>query len=171
MKDGMVKTTQIVDVQAYEKTMSLGICLGASTISVVQLEASSNGHPGGWAGKNNGTRVVDFSVHYHGGDPKQTMMSVVNELDFGIFDKIAVTGRKFHKFVNLSAISEPEAVEHAFKFVKPDDVVCPAVVSAGGVVTGGMWWLRPSPYIAGEDVAAIVADAWEREVVFLATSL
>ncbi|MDA3898818.1 MAG: acyl-CoA dehydratase activase [Desulfobacteraceae bacterium] len=132
MKDGMVKTTQIVDVQAYEKTMSLGICLGASTISVVLVEANINGNQMGSAEKNNGTRVVDFSVHSHGGDPKQTLMSVVNELDFDIFDKIAVTGRKFHKFVNLSAISEPEAVEYAFKFVKPEDVVCPAVVSAGG---------------------------------------
>ncbi|MEZ4603911.1 MAG: hypothetical protein R2861_11085 [Desulfobacterales bacterium] len=42
-----------------------------------------------------------------------------------------MTGRKFHKFINLSAISEPEAVEHAFQFVKPKDA-CPAVVSAGG---------------------------------------
>ncbi|PIP42671.1 MAG: activase [Desulfobacterales bacterium CG23_combo_of_CG06-09_8_20_14_all_51_8] len=112
--------------------MSLGICLGASTISVVLVEASSNGDKRGIAEKGNGTRVVDFSVHSHGGNPKQTMMSVVKNLDFSTFDKIAVTGRKFHKFVNLSAISEPEAVEYAFKFVKPADVVCPAVVSAGG---------------------------------------
>ncbi len=132
MKDGMVKTTPIVNVQADAKTMSLGICLGASTISVVQVEACSNGNRQIHAAKGNGTRVVDFSVHYHGGDPKQTMMSVVKDLDLDAFDKIAVTGRKFHKFVNLSAISEPEAVEYAFNFVKPEDVSCPAVVSAGG---------------------------------------
>ena len=132
MKDGMVKITPAEKVTADEKKMSLGICLGASTISVVQMEATRNGHPAGSLGKNNGTRVVDYSVHYHGGDPKQTMLSVVENLDFNKFDNIAVTGRKFHKFINLSAISEPEAVEHAFKFVKPEDVSCPAVVSAGG---------------------------------------
>jgi predicted CoA-substrate-specific enzyme activase len=114
------------------KQLSLGICLGASTISVVQVAANRNDDPSGSAEKDNGQRIVDFSVHSHGGDPKQTMMSVIKNLDFNTFDKIAVTGRKFHKFVNLTAISEPEAVEYAFKFVKPKEGVCPAVVSAGG---------------------------------------
>jgi predicted CoA-substrate-specific enzyme activase len=132
MKNGMVNTTPAEKAQPGEKTKSLGICLGASTISVVQMETCSNGHPGGRAEKNSGTRVVDFSVHYHGGDPKQSMMSVVENIDFNTFDRIAVTGRKFHRFINLSAISEPEAVEHAFKFIKPEGVSCPAVVSAGG---------------------------------------
>ncbi len=132
MKEGISNIAATGNGQSNGKKLSLGICLGASTISVVQVEANSNGDQRDSADKNNGTRVVDFSVHYHGGDPKQTLMSVVQNLDFSIFDKIAVTGRKFHKFVNLSAISEPEAVEYAFKFVKPEEVVCPAVVSAGG---------------------------------------
>ncbi|NOY68952.1 MAG: activase [Deltaproteobacteria bacterium] len=132
MKESLSKITTTQNGQSNGKKLSLGICLGASTISVVQVEAGNNGDQRGSADKNNGTRVADFSVHYHGGDPKQTMMSVVENLDFSTFDKIAVTGRKFHRFVNLSSISEPEAVEYAFKFVKPKEVVCPAVVSAGG---------------------------------------
>lgn len=130
MKEGISNIATPGSGRFNGKKLSLGICLGASTISVVQVEATSNQR--GSLEKNNGTRVVDSSVYYHGGDPKQTLMSVVDNLDFSTFDKIAVTGRKFHKFVNLSAISEPEAVEHAFKFVKPRDVFCPAVVSAGG---------------------------------------
>ncbi|MBC2716482.1 MAG: activase [Desulfobacteraceae bacterium] len=132
MTEGISNVATTSNGHSNGKKLSLGICLGASTISVVQVEANSNGDQRGSAEKGNGTRVVDSSVHYHGGDPKQTLMSVVKNLDFSTFDKIAVTGRKFHKFVNLSAISEPEAVEHAFKFVKPGDVLCPAVVSAGG---------------------------------------
>ncbi|MGB9499526.1 MAG: acyl-CoA dehydratase activase [Dissulfuribacterales bacterium] len=132
MKENLSNIAAAGNGHSNGKQLSLGICLGASTISVVQLEANRNGDHRVSFEKSNGTRVVDFSVHSHGGDPKQTMMSVVKNLDFGTFDKIAVTGRKFHKFVNLSAISEPEAVEYAFKFVKPSDVVCPAVVSAGG---------------------------------------
>ncbi len=42
------------------------------------------------------------------------------------------TGRKFRGFVNLTSIPEPEAMEYAYRFVKPPDVSCPAVVSAGG---------------------------------------
>lgn len=132
MKERLSNVVTTGNGYSNKKILSLGICLGASTISVVQVAANSDSDQSGSAEKNNDTRIIDFSVHSHGGNPKQTMMSVVTDLDFGAFDKIAVTGRKFHKFVNLSSISEPEAVEYAFKFVKPDDVVCPAVVSAGG---------------------------------------
>jgi predicted CoA-substrate-specific enzyme activase len=56
----------------------------------------------------------------------------LESLEIGHFDRIAATGRKFRKFVNLSSIPEPEAIEHAYPFVKPEGVDCPAVVSAGG---------------------------------------
>ena len=114
------------------KKTSLGICLGASTISMVRMEADQNGNPTNVAEGGNGLRIVDSSVHSHGGNPKQTLMAIVDELDFDTLDTIAVTGRKFHRFVNLSSISEPEAVEHAFRFVKPEGLNCPAVISAGG---------------------------------------
>ena len=36
------------------------------------------------------------------------------------------------KFINLSSISEPESVEYAYGYVKPQGISCPAIVSAGG---------------------------------------
>ncbi|MEZ4577907.1 MAG: hypothetical protein R2861_11090 [Desulfobacterales bacterium] len=60
MKDGMVKTTPAESVTADEKNESRHLP-GRSTISIVQMEATRNGHPAGSLGKNNGTRVVDYS--------------------------------------------------------------------------------------------------------------
>ena len=113
-----------------EKLKSLGLCLGASTLSIVQLELDRrlNTNQTG----NTKPRVLDYSLYSHEGDPKRTLLDAFDRLDLESFDRIAATGRKFRKFVNLSSIPEPEAVEHAYPYVKPSDVDCPAVVSAGG---------------------------------------
>ena len=107
---------------------SLGICLGASTVSIVHLiqKISEYGR------REAKPEVVEYSLHTHEGNPKQTLVSALKSLDMNSYDRIAVTGRRFRKFVNLSSISEPEAVEYAYRFVKPADITCPAVVSAGG---------------------------------------
>jgi predicted CoA-substrate-specific enzyme activase len=104
---------------------SLGICLGASTISLCLLEAD-RGNP------TRRPRIIDHQLHPHEGDPKRTLLRALESLDISSIDRIAATGRKFRTFVNLSLISEPEAVEIAYPFVKPEGVDCPAVVSAGG---------------------------------------
>jgi activator of 2-hydroxyglutaryl-CoA dehydratase len=104
-----------------EKLKSLGLCLGASTVTIVQLEMDGR-RP----------KIIDYSLHPHEGNPKQTLAAALEQLDMESFDRIAATGRKFCRFVNLSSIAEPEAVEHAYPYVKPPDVNCPAVVSAGG---------------------------------------
>ena len=113
-----------ITMQEHQKTRALGLCLGASTISIVQVEQDflKDGKP----------RVVQYSLHPHEGDPKQTLLSAIEKIDLQSFDKIVATGRRFRKFVNISSISEPEAVEYAYQFVKPQDVSCPAVVAAGG---------------------------------------
>jgi predicted CoA-substrate-specific enzyme activase len=100
---------------------TLGLCLGASTVSFVELENE--------AGK---PRITGHSIHAHEGDPKRTLLAALAKYDLASFARIGATGRKFRKFVNLSSISEPEAVEYAYHFVKPKDVSCPAIVSAGG---------------------------------------
>ena len=113
-----------------EKLKALGLCLGASTLSIVQLElnrrldTNQTGKPK--------PRLLDYSIYIHEGDPKKTLLDAFDRLNLESFDRIAATGRKFRKFVNLSSIPEPEAVEHAYPYVKPSDVDCPAVVSAGG---------------------------------------
>jgi predicted CoA-substrate-specific enzyme activase len=112
------------------KLRSYGLCLGASTISLVTVELdkcadrASTDYPE--------PRIVARTVEPHGGDPKKTLRRVLSDLDPSQTPRIAVTGRKFRQFLNLSAISEPEAVEYAYRFVRPPGIVCPAVVSAGG---------------------------------------
>ncbi|MBW2582240.1 MAG: activase [Deltaproteobacteria bacterium] len=113
-----------------DKLKALGFCLGASTVSVVQLELDPNRKTNPTGEKN--PRVIDFSLHPHEGDPKQTLLDVFGKIDLPSFDRIAATGRKFRKFINLSSIPEPQAVEFAYPYVKPADIDCPAVVSAGG---------------------------------------
>ncbi|MBT8357104.1 MAG: activase, partial [Deltaproteobacteria bacterium] len=106
-----------------QKVKVLGLNLGASSVSVVQIELDQeSGKP----------RIVKSSVQLHEGNPKDTLLSVLNNYDLTSIDKIAATGRKFIKFINLSTISEPQAVEYAYQYVKPDSISCPAVVSAGG---------------------------------------
>jgi predicted CoA-substrate-specific enzyme activase len=105
---------------------SLGLCLGASTVSLVQIEQE-------WSdAEAPATRVIAHSVHVHEGDPKRSLLRALQAIDLPSFGRIAATGRKFRKFVNLTSISEPEAVECAYPFLKPPAIDCPAVVSAGG---------------------------------------
>ena len=113
------------------KLLSLGICLGASTVSAVQVEAvrhqtSGPDHPGAPA------RIVDHVIKAHGGNPKKTILSVLQKFDVGSFHRVAATGRKFRNFVEMTSISEPEATEHAYRYCRPDQVRCPAIVSVGG---------------------------------------
>jgi len=105
---------------------ALGICMGASTVSLVQVEQDLDapGMPS--------PRIIQHSLHTHEGDPKRTLVRALAGLDMRAFDRIAVTGRKFCRFVNLTSVSEPEAIETAYPFVKPPEIDCPAVVSAGG---------------------------------------
>jgi len=131
-----VKCEGLRGISGREKSMSekmrvLGLCLGASTVSIVQVELEG-GEDGKDTAKGKKPRVVEYSLHPHEGDPKRTLLSVLEHLDLNSFDRIVSTGRRFCKFLNLSSIPEPEAVEYAYQFVKPPDTSCPAVVSAGG---------------------------------------
>lgn len=109
---------------------SLGICLGASTISAVQVEMDEISHSSpALAGR---ARIVDSFIIPHGGNPKKALASFFQKIDPSRFDRVAATGRRFRHFVNITSISEPEAVESAFRFVNQDGLDCPAIVSAGG---------------------------------------
>jgi predicted CoA-substrate-specific enzyme activase len=104
---------------------SLGICLGASTVSTVQLVQDDT------IGIDR-PRITSSARHPHDGNPQHTLVSVLNTLDLSAFDRVALTGRKFRRRVNLSSISEPESVELAYQYAKPNGINCPAIVSAGG---------------------------------------
>ncbi|MBW2367347.1 MAG: activase, partial [Deltaproteobacteria bacterium] len=115
-------------VSTCQKIKSLGICLGASTVSIALVSADVGKSPN----TTQHPEVIGHAIHPHEGDPKQTLLLALAKLDLSSFDTIAATGRRFREFVNLSSISEPEAVEYAYRFVKPPGISCPAIVSAGG---------------------------------------
>ena len=115
-----------------ETIKSLGICLGASTVSIAQLTQTPLASESGDPDPQRIPLVIESSLYPHEGDPKRTLLKAFEQLDLISFDRIAATGRKFRKFVNLTSISEPEAVEYAYQYIKPPGVDCPAVISAGG---------------------------------------
>ena len=78
------------------------------------------------------TEIIQHWVLAHEGNPKNTLHRALAPLDLSNFDQIVATGRKFRHHVNFTSISEPEAVEYAYRFVKPGTTSCPAIVSAGG---------------------------------------
>ncbi|MBC2716655.1 MAG: activase [Desulfobacteraceae bacterium] len=113
-------------------TKALGICLGASTISLVRIEKNSPENFKSSSQPRDAVNVIDYATHSHAGNPKHVLASLLSSLDLTAYDRIAATGRRFRHFVNFSSISEPEAVEYAYQFVKTPKVESPAVVSAGG---------------------------------------
>jgi len=111
---------------------SLGVCIGASTVSTVQIEQSLSPSTGSGNRGPDKPRILSSSLHPHEGNPKQTLADAVGGLDLDGFHRIAVTGRRLREHVNLTSLSEPEAVEYAYRYTKPKNVDCPAIVSAGG---------------------------------------
>ncbi len=109
---------------------ALGLCMGASTVSLVQIRCA----PDPIAGPDAEARpvVIHHAVHTHDGDPKRTLLKALEAVEWSAIDKVAATGRKFREFLDLSSIPEPEAVEYAYEHLKPADRCCPAVISAGG---------------------------------------
>ena len=100
---------------------TLGICLGASTISVAAV-----------AHEQGKSRILSGRTWPHEGNPRDMLLTALNSCDLASFDRVAATGRKFRELVDITAISEPEAVEYACRHVQPPGLFCPAVVSAGG---------------------------------------
>ncbi len=100
---------------------AIGICAGASTISLVTLE-------------KNGSRpaIQQVTVRPHEGNPHSVLKELLDTLAPDEQDAIAVTGRRFKENLNLSPISEPLAVEHALRFVNRQRLPYDAVISAGG---------------------------------------
>jgi predicted CoA-substrate-specific enzyme activase len=111
------------------KLKSLGICIGASTISLALVETVNHCHNGG-----NGSRpkIIRHITDAHEGNPHKTLEAIFKNLNPDALDKITVTGRNFRKILNLTSITEPEAVEVAYRYSKSSGIDSPAIVSAGG---------------------------------------
>ncbi len=100
---------------------SLGICIGATTLSAVKIESRGEG-----AGS-----LKRVYLNAHNGNPRQAVMDALHTVGVSPGTKVAVTGRKFRHLLNLTSISEPEAVESALSKYNGGSKIN-AVVSAGG---------------------------------------
>jgi len=100
---------------------SVGICMGASNIKVVEITRNSPQ-----------LNIVDYSSKPHEGNARKTLEEILDEFDFENGNKFSVTGRKFKDFVELPSIAEPEATELAYKELKDKYGEVDAIISAGG---------------------------------------
>ncbi|MGC8764425.1 MAG: acyl-CoA dehydratase activase [Brevinematia bacterium] len=101
------------------KEKSIGICLGACTFTLVEIE-NDNGK----------ISIINTIRKEHDGDPKGVLSSVLD--NYELEEKyIAITGRKFREITKLHSLIEPEATELAYQFVKKENEY-DAIVSAGG---------------------------------------
>jgi len=101
---------------------TLGICFGATTVQYVKLNASKAG----------AAAIEATGRVAHEGDPKGVALKLLSDPEIAGVDRIAVTGRAFRASVDLSAISEPEAVECALRRTYPGGDAPHLVISSGG---------------------------------------
>jgi len=100
---------------------TIGICLGASTVKVVDLTQ-----------EDGRAKVLSSLVKPHEGNPRAVLAEALKQMEVGVGDAVVATGRKFRHYVNLPTITEPEAVERALGFVAAPGERYDAMVSAGG---------------------------------------
>jgi predicted CoA-substrate-specific enzyme activase len=97
---------------------SLGICIGASTISFVETEL-----------KQDVIKTTSVKSIIHDGNPKKILTEELCTIDDNV--SVTVTGRKFKHLINAHVISEPEAIEKAVKHLKLEGRY-DAIASLGG---------------------------------------
>ncbi len=100
---------------------TLGLCVGASNISICMISTEKNNK-----------KIIHKEVLRHNGNPKEKMQEIMKMSIWQKADDIVVTGRKFKDMLSLPSISEIEAAEKAFEFIKKDYNDINFVVSAGG---------------------------------------
>ena len=84
---------------------ALGICLGATSVTMVELTQASP------------PKICETHRIVHEGNPKRALKRKFRELKLANYDYVAVTGRKSKKFIDLPSITELEATEIAYEFV------------------------------------------------------
>lgn len=87
---------------------SLGICIGASTVTFVLTQEDSGG-----------IKIISNRSVPHEGNPKKVLSEYLQSTDLSDASVI-VTGRKFKHLVNTTSVSEPQAIEKSVKFMQLD---------------------------------------------------
>jgi predicted CoA-substrate-specific enzyme activase len=153
---------------------SLGICVGASTVSAVKVALGAPPDTEHKPFHPEPLRVLAKVVSPHEGDPQHTLAETLKKIDMSGVTKVAATGRNFRHLLNLPTICEPEAVEHAFRRTKPSDIQCPAVICAGGE-TFMVYQLNPHGRITnvctGNKCAAGTGEFFLQQLARLGTTL
>jgi hypothetical protein len=96
-----------------DMNLNMGICLGATTISVAERAAS-------------GLRYHRLA---HDGRVAVTLQQILKDQSPA---RLGITGRKFRHLVALPTVTEPEAVEMAYAHLRESWPGIEAIVSAGG---------------------------------------
>ncbi|MBD3163768.1 hypothetical protein GF323_01065 [Candidatus Woesearchaeota archaeon] len=97
---------------------SLGICIGASTIKIVEIDDEYN--------------INKEIIKNHECNPRQALKDLLDEIDPKKYDYITLTGRKFKDLLDLPKITEPEATEYALRhFLKAKKNDFNALISLG----------------------------------------
>ena len=91
---------------------SVGICLGASTISIAQ--------------RINGK--INFSRIAHGGKVEDSVRKIIHSV---VPSHVGITGRKFRDLMNIETVSEPEAVELAYDHIREEYPEKDTILSVG----------------------------------------
>jgi len=94
-------------------SLSIGICLGATTISVAERTADG----------------LQYRRLAHDGRVAATLRQILDERPP---TRLGITGRKFRHLVALPTVAEPEAVELAYAHLRHSYPNMEAIVSAGG---------------------------------------
>ncbi len=100
---------------------SIGICLGASTITLVRL-SNGQGLP----------HVIHAIRQEHEGNPRKVLKKLLESEGDLSKVSVAATGRKFKNYLALSSITEPEALEWSCRTILPPDHPYRVVISVGG---------------------------------------
>ena len=95
-------------------THHMGINIGASSISVVELQKDDEQ-----------LKIISHKTLTHHGNPKQYIEAIFKEKTPA---NIVVTGRKFRTLLNITSIPESEAVELSAEFLRLDTDI---IISAG----------------------------------------
>lgn len=85
---------------------SLGICIGASTISFVITEAEGSA-----------VSITSFHSVIHEGNPRKIISEYFNDIDTEDLP-VTITGRKFKNLINGYTIPEPQTIEESIKYLK-----------------------------------------------------
>jgi len=105
---------------------AIGVCLGASSISLALIERVASGQD------SEAVKLVKADSRPHDGDIGKVLQAMIEEVQLENAERIAVTGRKFRSTVNLPSIAEAEALEIAYSHLKYKYPGCDGIVSVGG---------------------------------------